>query len=200
MGQGSGGSPAHNPLWPVHHPAAQEQLNRSLTLVKVLQTQFRRTLHASKWAGTSGEVGISRERWFCMRRVHATRYCTSRSLSTKGHCARPCCNTTEFQADPDSLLQKILMSQANAWQTGLPFPCCPLSKEGQEQSSPGEISFIVSPQDQRAGKPLEQRWMCIMDLSMHPPSQFLSSRENLPPFLTREDKQTRNTKKTDEAN
>lgn len=33
-------------------------------------------------------------------------------------------HVTDLQADPDSLLQKIFTSQANAWQTGLAASMC----------------------------------------------------------------------------
>lgn len=123
-----------------------------------------------------------------MRRVHATNYCTSSSLSAKGYHAHFHHHMTELKADPDSLVQKIFTSQANAWQTDLAASVClfktALRKEGQEQSNLGEIRFIVSPRNQRASKHLEQYWTRVMDLSVHSIPRISSSRENLPPFLT----------------
>lgn len=59
-----------------------------------------------------------------MRRVHATHYCASSSLSAKGYGAHFHHHMTELQADTDSLFQKIFTSRANAWQTGVAASMC----------------------------------------------------------------------------
>lgn len=106
---------------------------------------------------------------------------------------------SELQADPYSLLQKIFISKENDWQIGLAASMClfiskQLSAEAQEQSILGEISFIGSPQEQRASKHWGQNWTYMDDLSVQPLSKFFSCRGKQSPFLTQKVKQSHNIK------
>lgn len=54
--------------------------------------------------------------------MHASNYCTSSSCQLKAMLLAQ--HMSELQADPDSLFQIILISQANAWQIGLAASMC----------------------------------------------------------------------------